>query len=39
MLLDEGALAGDDAIAGETAPDERGTKPSTMVNTRLRWSA
>ena len=27
MLLDGGALAGDDSIAGETAPDEGRTKP------------
>ena len=35
MLLDGGALAGDDAIAGETAPDEGRTKARTAVNTRL----
>ncbi len=39
MLLDEGALAGGDAIAGETAPDEGRTKASTMVSVQLRWSA
>ena len=36
MLLDGGALAGDDAIAGETAPDEGRTKPRTMAHTQLR---
>ena len=36
MLLDGGALAGGDAIAGETAPDEGRTKPRTTVNTQLR---
>ena len=36
MLLDGGALAGGDAIAGETVPDEGRTKPRTAVNTRLR---
>ncbi len=36
MLLDGGALAGDDAIAGETAPDEGRTKARTAVNTQLR---
>ena len=39
MLLDGGALAGDDAIAGETAPDEGRTKPRTMAHTQLRRSA
>ena len=36
MLLDGGALAGDGFIAGETAPDERRTKPRTTANTQLR---
>ena len=36
MLLDGGALAGGDAIAGETAPDEGRTKPRTLANTQLR---
>ena len=36
MLLDGGALAGCDSIAGETAPGEGRTKPSTAVNTQLR---
>ena len=36
MLLDGGALAGGEATAGETAPDEVRTKPRTAVNTRLR---
>ena len=35
MLLDGGALAGGDAIAGETAPDEGRTKARTVVNTQL----
>ena len=35
MLLDEGALAGGDSIAGETAPDEGRTKPVTTVYTQL----
>ncbi len=39
MLLDGGALAGGDAIAGGTAPDEGRTKPRTAVNTQLRLSA
>ena len=39
MLLDGGALAGGDSIAGETAPYEGRTKPSTAVNTQLRLSA
>ena len=36
MLLDGGALADDDSIAGETAPAEGRTKPRTAVNTQLR---
>ena len=36
MLLDGGVLAGGEAIAGETAPDEGRTKPRTAANTRLR---
>ena len=36
MLLDGGALASDDSIAGETAPAEGRTKPRTAVNTQLR---
>ena len=36
MLLDGGALASVDSIAGETASDEGRTKPSTAVNTQLR---
>ena len=36
MLLDGGALASDDSIAGETAPDEGRTKPRTAVSTQLR---
>ena len=36
MLPDGGALAGGDAIAGETAPDEGRTKPRTLANTHLR---
>ena len=36
MLLDGGALAGGDSIAGETAPAEGRTKPRTAVNTQLR---
>ena len=36
MLLDGGALAGDDSIAGETAPDEGRTKPGTAVNTQIK---
>ena len=36
MLLDGGALASDDSTAGETAPEEGRTKPSTAVNTQLR---
>ena len=36
MLLDGEALAGDDATAGETAPDEGRTKPRTVVNSQLR---
>ena len=35
MLLDGGALAGGDSIAGETAPDEGRTKPMTTVYTQL----
>ena len=35
MLLDGGALAGGDPIAGETAPDEGRTKPMTTVQTQL----
>ena len=35
MLLDGGALAGDRAVAGETAPDEGRTKPGTMENSQL----
>ena len=35
-LPDGGALAGGEAIVGETAPDEGRTKPSTAGNTRLR---
>ena len=35
MLLDGGALAGGDPIAGETAPDEGRTKPMTTVCTQL----
>ena len=35
MLLDGEALAGDDSIAGETAPDEGRTKPKTKVPTKL----
>ena len=38
MLLDGGALAGDDTVAGETAPAEGRTKPRTAVNTpNSRW--
>ena len=36
MLLDGGALASDDSIAGETAPAEGRTKPRTTANTQLR---
>ena len=36
MLLDGGALASGEPIAGETAPDEGRTKPRTEVNTQLR---
>ena len=36
MLLDGGALAGGDSIAGETAPAEGRTKPRTTVNTQLK---
>ena len=36
MLLDGEALASDDSIAGETAPDEGRTKPRTAVNTQRR---
>ena len=36
MLLDGGALAGGDSIAGETAPDEGRTKPRTGANTQLK---
>ena len=36
MLLDGGALAGDDSIAGETAPAEGRTKPRTAVYTQLQ---
>ena len=36
MLLDVEALAGDDTVAGETAPAEGGTKPVTTVYTQLR---
>ena len=36
MLLGRGALAGGYASAGETAPDERRTKPRTAINTQLR---
>ena len=35
MLLDGEALAGGDAIVGETAPDEGRTKPETTVYTQL----
>ena len=35
MLLDGGALAGGDSIAGETAPDEGRTKPMATVSTQL----
>ena len=35
MLPDGEALAGDDSIAGETAPGEGSTKPRTAVNTQL----
>ena len=35
MLLDGGALAGGDSIAGETALIEGRTKPRTAVNTQL----
>ena len=35
MLLDGGALAGDRAVPGETAPDERRTKPGTMEKSQL----
>ena len=35
MLLDGGALAGGDSIAGETTPDEGRTKPMTTVYTQL----
>ncbi len=36
MLLDGGALASDDSIAGETVPDEGRTKPRTAANTQLK---
>ena len=36
MLLDGGALAGGEAIAGETAPGEGRTKARTAVNTQIR---
>ena len=36
MLLDGGALAGGDAIAGETAPDEGRTKPVATSYGQLR---
>ena len=36
MLLDGGALAGGDSIAGETAPDEGRTKPGTAVNAQIK---
>ena len=36
MLLDGGALAGGDSIAGETTPDEGRTKPETTVYTQLK---
>ena len=39
MLPDGGALAGDEAIVGETAPDEGRTKPVATSYTQLRWSA
>ena len=35
MLLDGGALAGDAAVAGATAPDERRTKPGATEDTQL----
>ena len=35
MLLDGGALASGDSVAGETAPDEGRTKPGTMVQRQL----
>ena len=35
MLLDGGALASGDSVAGETAPDEGRTKPGTMVHRQL----
>ena len=36
MLLDGGALASDAVVAGETAPDEGGTKPVATVYTQPR---
>ena len=36
MLPDGEALAGGDATAGETAPDEGRTKPETTVYPQLR---
>ena len=36
MLLDGEALAGDDIVAGETAPAEGRTKPRIAVNTQLK---
>ena len=35
MLPDGGALAGDDTVAGETAPDEGRTKPMTTAQRQL----
>ena len=34
-LLDGAALASDETVAGETAPDEGRTKPRTEANTQL----
>ena len=39
MLLDGGALAGGDAIAGETAPDEGRTRKVAAGYGQISWSA